>query len=244
MNRFAQKGKEWLDTPDRKRAFNAAHFAAAAPRYDVATIAMSFGMDRRWKRHLVAGLPMLAQPCCLDLACGTGDLSRMVAERYPDGQIIGIDLSREMLELAAARGGPLHLCYLQGDMHALPLTAGSCDLVTGSYALRNAPDLDCALAEISRVLRPGGHAAFLDFSKAVTPRGQHWQYSLLRFWCGLWGRLLSGSWEVHGYIAESLRRFPAGEELVRLMRLHDLELLVQKRYFCGMLQLLQLRRTK
>jgi demethylmenaquinone methyltransferase/2-methoxy-6-polyprenyl-1,4-benzoquinol methylase len=244
MNRFTQKGKEWLDTPDRKRAFNAAHFAAAAPRYDMATIAMSFGMDRRWKRHLVAGLPALAQPRCLDLACGTGDLSRMLADRYPYGQTIGIDLSREMLELASTQGGPSHLSYLQGDMHALPLASGSCDLVTGSYALRNAPDLDCALAEISRVLRPGGHAAFLDFSKAITPRGQRWQYCLLRFWCGLWGRLLSGSWEVHGYIAESLRRFPNGEELVRLMRRHDLEPLLRKQLFSGMLQLLQLRRAK
>jgi len=244
MNRFAQKGKEWLDTPERKRAFNAAHFAAAAPRYDVATIAMSFGMDRRWKCQLVAGLPALAQPCCLDLACGTGDLSRMLADRYPYGQIIGIDLSPEMLELAAANGGPPHLSYLQGDMHALPLAAGSCDLVTGSYALRNAPDLDCTLAEITRVLRPGGHAAFLDFSKAVTSMGQLWQYHLLRFWCGMWGRLLSGSWEVHGYIAESLRRFPDGDELVRLMRRHDLESLGQKRFFCGMMHLLQLRRAK
>ena len=244
MNRFAHKGKEWLDTPDRKRAFNAAHFAAAASHYDVATIAMSFGMDRHWKRRLVAELPSLAQPCCLDLACGTGDLSRMLADRYPYGQIIGIDLSREMLELAAANGGTPHLSYLQGDMHALPLASGSCDLVTGSYALRNAPDLDCALAEISRVLRPGGHAAFLDFSKAITTKGQRWQYYLLRFWCGLWGRLLSGSWEVHGYIAESLWRFPDGEELVRLMRHHDLEPLGQKRFFNGMLQLLHLRRAK
>jgi len=244
MNRFAKKGKEWLDTPERKRTFNAAHFAAAAPRYDVATIAMSFGMDRRWKCHLVAGLPALTQPCCLDLACGTGDLSRMLADRYHDGQIIGIDLSQEMLERAAAKGGPLHLHYLLGDMHALPLATGSFDLVIGSYALRNAPDLDCALGEISRVLRPGGHAVFLDFSKADSPGGQYWQYHLLRFWCGLWGRLLSGSWEVHGYIAESLRRFPDGEELVRLMRRHDLKLLGQKRFFSGMMQLLQLCRAK
>jgi len=243
MNRFSWKGKEWLDTPDRKRAFNAAHFAVAAARYDVATIAMSFGMDRRWKCHLVAGLPTLAQPCCLDLACGTGDLSRMLADRYPCGQIIGIDLSQEMLELAAVKGGPQHLSYLRGDMHALPVASGSCDLVTGSYALRNAPDLDFALAEISRVLRPGGHAVFLDFSKAVSPKRQFWQYHLLRFWCGLWGRLLSGSWEVHSYIAESLRKFPDGDELVRLMRRHDLVPLGQKRFFSGMLQLLKLRRA-
>lgn len=244
MTRFTHKGKEWLDTPERKRAFNAAHFAAAAPRYDVATIAMSFGMDRHWKRRLVAGLPKLPQPCCLDLACGTGDVTRMLADRYPFGQIIGIDLSREMLELAATHGGPPPLCYLQGDMHALPLASGSCDLVTGSYALRNAPDLDCALAEIARVLRPGGHAAFLDFSKAITTKGQRWQYYLLRSWCGLWGRLLSGSWEVHGYIAESLLRFPDGEELIRLMRRHSLEPLIRKQLFSGMVQLLQLRRAK
>ena len=242
MSRFLQKSRDWLDVPARKRAFNAAHFAAAAARYDMATIAMSFGRDRSWKRQLVAELPSLPHPCCLDLACGTGDLSRLLADRYPHGRIIGLDLTREMLALAAARGGPTRLGYLQGDMHALPLASASCDLVTGGYALRNAPDLDCALAEVARVLRPGGQAAFLDFAKAGTPAGQQRQYRLLRCWCGLWGRLLSGSWEVHGYIAESLRNFPGEAELDRLLRDHGLVLQARHRLLGGMLQRLLLVR--
>lgn len=244
MSRFAQKGGDWLNTPDRKRAFNAAHFATAAARYDLATIAMSFGRDRSWKRKLVDELPPHPRPCCLDLACGTGDLSRLLAGRYPDGHVIGLDLSREMLSLALARGVPPHLSYLQGDMHALPLATASCDLVTGGYALRNAPDLTRAVAEIARVLRPGGHAAFLDFARAATPAGQRLQYRLLRFWCGLWGRLLSGSWEVHGYIAESLQTFPAQADLDQILHSHGLVLSARNRMMGGMLQRLRLTRVE
>lgn len=244
MSRFAHKGRDWLDTPERKRAFNATHFATAAARYDLATMAMSFGRDRRWKRQLVAGLPDFSRPRCLDLACGTGDLSRLLADRYPDGQIIGLDLSREMLTLALARGAPPRLGYLQGDMHALPLATASCDLVTGGYALRNAPELERAVAEIARVLRPGGQAAFLDFARAATPAGQRRQYRLLRFWCGLWGRLLSGSWEVHGYIADSLRAFPTEPELDRLLQSRGLVLCARNRMMGGMLQRLRLTRVE
>lgn len=243
MSRFTPKSREWLDAPGRKRAFNAAHFAAAAARYDLATIAMSFGRDRSWKTRLVAELPRLPHPCCLDLACGTGDLSRLLAARYPRGRIIGLDLTREMLALAIARGGPACLSYLQGDMHALPLATASCDLVTGGYALRNAPDLERAVAEIARVLRPGGHAAFLDFAKAATPAGQHRQYCLLRFWCGLWGWLLSGSREIHGYIADSLQSFPGEAELDGLLRSHGLVMHTRQRLLGGMLQRLLLVRA-
>jgi demethylmenaquinone methyltransferase/2-methoxy-6-polyprenyl-1,4-benzoquinol methylase len=238
MSRFVQKGRDWLDAPERKRAFNAAHFAAAAARYDLATIIMSLGRDQQWKRQLVAGLPPHPHPACLDLACGTGDLCRRLALRYPGAHIIGLDLTREMLTLAAMRGGPPRLCYLQGDMHALPLATASCDLVTGGYALRNAPDLAPALAEIARILRPGGQAAFLDFARAATPAAQRRQYRLLRGWCGLWGRLLSGSWEVHGYIAESLQAFPAAADLERLLQRQGLVPHTRHRLFGGLLQLI------
>lgn len=241
MSGLPHKGREWLDTPERKRTFNRAHFAAAAARYDAATVVMSFGRDRHWKRRLVAELPHLSRPACLDLACGSGDLARLLAERYPDGRIIGLDLSREMLALAGDR--PPRIDYLQGDMHALPVATASCDLVTGGYALRNAPDLDRAAAEIARVLRPGGQAAFLDFARAATPAGQWRQYWLLRGWCGLWGRLLAGSWEVHGYIADSLRRFPVEAELDRILRRHGLLLIARRRLLGGMLQTLRLLRA-
>ncbi|NJC87221.1 MAG: methyltransferase domain-containing protein [Desulfuromonas sp.] len=238
MSRFTEKGRDWLDAPERKRTFNAAHFAAAAARYDMATMAMSFGRDQHWKDRLVDGLSDLAAPICLDLACGTGDLSRRLAARYPGGHIIALDLSAEMLALAPARGRPANLRYLRGDMHDLPLAAASCSVVTGGYALRNAPDLDRALAEISRVLRPGGQAAFLDFARPTTPAAQRWQYHLLRFWCGMWGWLLSGSREVHGYIAESLRTFPVETALDTMLQRHGLVPRARNRVMGGMLQVI------
>jgi demethylmenaquinone methyltransferase/2-methoxy-6-polyprenyl-1,4-benzoquinol methylase len=93
------------------------------------------------------------------------------------------------------------------------------------------------------VLGPDGHAAFLYFAKSCNPAGQQRLYRLLRFWCGLWGRLLSGSWEVHGYIAESLRNFPGEAELDRLLRDHGLVLHARHRLLGGMLQRLQLVRA-
>jgi demethylmenaquinone methyltransferase/2-methoxy-6-polyprenyl-1,4-benzoquinol methylase len=242
MTRFSRRSREALVSAEQKRDFNLEHFAVAAARYDQATIAMSLGRDRAWKRLLVASLPVMPHPVCLDLACGTGDVSKQLACRYPDGRIIGLDLTAAMLVLARQHETRAHLHYLQGDMHDLPVAGSSCDFVTGSYALRNAPDLARAIAEIARVLRPGGHAVFLDFAKATTPFGQRCQYRLLRSWCGMWGRLLSGSWEVHGYIADSLRGFPAAGELDGLMKSHGLTLLNRQRLFGGMMQLLHFYR--
>lgn len=243
MSRFNRRSREALGSATDKRDFNREHFAVAAARYDQATVAMSLGRDRAWKRLLIASLPESSRPVCLDLACGTGDICLQLAERYPHGEIIGLDLTAPMLDLARRRGVPPRLTYLRGDMHDLPLATASCDLVTGSYALRNAPDLGRAVAEIARVLRPGGEALFLDFARAASPVGQRWQYRLLRGWCGLWGRILSGSWEVHGYIADSLRTFPAAGDLDRLFRDHGLQPVSRRRLFGGMLQLLKLRRT-
>jgi demethylmenaquinone methyltransferase/2-methoxy-6-polyprenyl-1,4-benzoquinol methylase len=242
VSRFTRRSREALVSAEDKRDFNREHFAAAAARYDQATVAMSLGRDRAWKRQLVATLPPLPQPVCLDLACGTGDICLQLARRFPHGRIVGLDLTAAMLELARRRGPSPRLHYLQGDMHDLPLATASCDLITGSYALRNAPDLSRAIGEIARVLRPGGRAAFLDFARAATPAGQRWQYRLLRCWCGLWGRLLSGSWEVHGYIADSLENFPAEGELDQLFKAHGLKPLARRRLFGGMLQLLEVRR--
>ena len=243
MTRFVRRSREALASAARKRDFNREHFAVAAARYDQATVAMSLGRDRAWKRLLVAALPERTDPVCLDLACGTGDICLQLAVRYPQGRIIGLDLTAAMLNLALLRGALPHLSYLQGDMHDLPLVTASCDLVTGSYALRNAPDLARAVAEIARVLRPGGEAVFLDFARAATPVGQRWQYRLLRNWCGFWGRVLSGSWEVHGYIADSLQNFPTAGELDLLMRTHGLEPSARQRLFGGMMQLLHVRRV-
>ena len=197
-----------LRLPASKRDYNRRLFRAVAPRYGAVTWLLSFGMDGLWKRALVRRLPRRAVRA-LDLACGTGDITLLLARRYPGGRVVGLDLSPAMLARARRRlRGQANLSFRLGDLDRLPYPAGSFDLVTGGYALRNAPDLRRSLGEVSRVLKPGGTAAFLDFNRSPHPRLGRLQLRLLALWGGLWGRLLHGNPEVYAYIAQTLALFP------------------------------------
>ncbi len=203
---------------DRKRLFNRKLFDVVALRYDVVTRLLSFGWDQRWKNRMIRRMGRRDVRRVADLATGTGDIARRLAGAYPGAEIIGIDLSEEMLRRARRltrgalpRDGRVR--FIPGDMNRLPLADSSVDLVTGGYALRNAPDLAQALREVRRVLRPGGRIAFLDFSHNGFFRG--W---LVGFWGRFWGLLLNGNPTTYGYIAESLAAYPTPEELHHLFR--------------------------
>ncbi|TYO99099.1 demethylmenaquinone methyltransferase [Geothermobacter ehrlichii] len=242
MPRFNLDSRNWLDSPERKRDYNRRHFAAAAAAYDRATVAMSLGRDRAWKRRMLTLLPDHPRPRCLDLACGTGDICELLARRYPRGEIVGLDLTCEMLELARRRVTAANVRFVERDMAETGFADASFDIITGSYALRNAPDLPLALNEIRRLLKPGGQACFLDFARAGHPVARRLQYLLLRSWCGLWGRVLSGSWQVHGYIAESLARYPDSRQLAAMLAEAGLERIDEQELFGGMMRLLLVRR--
>jgi demethylmenaquinone methyltransferase/2-methoxy-6-polyprenyl-1,4-benzoquinol methylase len=240
--RFDLKIRDHLDRPEKKRHYNEVHFSEAASRYDLATRAMSLGRDSAWKRALVAALPELEAPRCLDLACGTGDIAFLLARRYPEGAILGLDLAEPMLDIARRRNRFPQIRFARGDLGATGLEDASFDLVTGSYAIRNAPELGAALDEIRRVLKPGGIAAFLDFSKSASPFWQRLQYRLLKNWCGLWGLLLHGNPEIHSYIAASLQAFPDREQLRGLLRRHGFVLVAERRFYGGLLEMLVLHK--
>jgi demethylmenaquinone methyltransferase/2-methoxy-6-polyprenyl-1,4-benzoquinol methylase len=240
--RFALKAREHLRAPDRKRFFNEKHFGEAARRYDFATKAMSLGRDAAWKRALVAVLPDLPAPACVDIACGTGDVAFLLAARYRNGAVAGVDIAPEMLALARSRNGFPNVRFELGDMGSLPCADGSVDVVTGSYALRNAPDLRSALGEIRRVLKDNGAAAILDFSRPESPLLQKVQFLLLKGWCGSWGFLLHGTPEVHGYVAESLAVFPDRRRLAGILRAEGFEVVSSRRFFFGITELLLLKK--
>ncbi len=240
--RFPLKARECLGSPARKRAYNELHFAETAPRYDLATRAMSLGRDAAWKRRLVEALPEDPSPLCVDLACGTGDVSFLLAERYPHGSVIGVDISPQMLSIGRKRNRYGNVRFTRCDMCVLPFPDASVDVLTGAYALRNAPLLGEALAEARRVLRPGGTAAFLDFAKPPSSSCRPPRYWLLRGWGGLWGLLLHGNLEIHGYIAESLIRFPDREGLRLRLREAGFTAASSRRFFLGILELVVLRR--
>jgi demethylmenaquinone methyltransferase/2-methoxy-6-polyprenyl-1,4-benzoquinol methylase len=235
---FSLKIRDHLDDPAAKRRYNEALFEEVAPRYDFVTKALSLGRDGAWKREMVDALPALPGPVCVDLACGTGDVAFLLAEKFPDGDIVATDLTPAMLDLARQRAPCANVRFVQCDMSATGLPGASADIVTGSYALRNAPDLRVALSEIHRILKPGGTAAFLDFSKPSAYFGQRVTHALLKAWGGFWGLLLHGTPEVYAYIAESLRHFPDRDELRKLLTELGFTSIQSRRFYFGIVELI------
>ena len=232
-----------IDSPGKKRDFNQRHFRTAASRYDLATRAMSLGRDQGWKKRLVAILPDHRQPVCVDLASGTGDLIFLLAARYSRCLAVGIDLTVDMVARAKRRGPPANAHFLCQDMADAGFADGCIDIVTGSYALRNAPHLPTALAEVHRILKPGGYAAFLDFAKSSRPGRQRFQYYLLKGWCGLWGTLLHGKPAIHAYIADSLLQFPDRKAYHDILCGNGFEIIHTEIFYFGLLELVLVRKT-
>lgn len=233
---FRLKPREHLGEPSRKRRLNEQLFRTVAPRYDRVTRLLSLGRDRAWKDALIKALPDMDAPVCLDLACGTGDLTRRLAEKYPRGNILGLDLTEPMLDIARARVPFPHVRFQLGDMAGTGLENRSVDLITGGYALRNAGDLPEALNEIYRVLKPGGRADFLDFSKPPNRAAQAFEIALLKIWGGFWGLILHRNPDVYGYIADSLRTFPDRRRLAVLFEEAGLRVRAVRRYFLGCIE--------
>ncbi|NCC50564.1 MAG: ubiquinone/menaquinone biosynthesis methyltransferase [Spartobacteria bacterium] len=230
--------RQRLGQPDSKRALNREIFTTVAPRYDLITRLLSFARDPAWKRHMIQGLPSLPAPVCLDLACGTGDITRLLADRYPRGRVIGMDFTEAMLDMARQHPVPAPVEYLCRDMAQTGLKDASVDIVTGGYALRNAGDLHAALSEIFRILKPGGWAAFLEFSKPHTRLLQRLEYGLLTFWGGLWGWAFHRNPGIYTYIAESLAHFPDRPELHHILQAHGFSIQRSSLHFFGVAECL------
>jgi demethylmenaquinone methyltransferase/2-methoxy-6-polyprenyl-1,4-benzoquinol methylase len=233
--KFTLRAQDFLGSCEGKKHFNEKHFAESAPRYDFATRALSLGQDASWKRKLVASLPEVSRPVCVDVACGTGDVTFLLAERYGVGEFIGVDLTREMIDLANLRNRHDGVRFVCGEMSRLEMADHSVDVLTGSYAIRNAPDLVEALEEFRRVLKPGGTLAFLDFSKPDSSFFQDLQFQLLRAWGGFWGLVLHGNPEVHGYISRSLRSYPDAKTLEKTFFECGFVIEESRKHFGGMM---------
>ena len=241
--RFELKIGDHLKSPETKRSYNEQVFSEIAPKYAFITQVLSLWQDRGWKRELVAHLPSVSTPLCLDLACGTGDITLLLAQKYPGAPIFGLDITEPMLELARGRIRDPQVSFLNQDMSVLDFPANSVDIVTGGYALRNSPDLGVVIEEISRVLKPGGVAAFLDFSKPAHRWAQRLEYWVLKLWTGLWGILLHGNHEVYSYIAESLDAYPDRVQLRKILEQRGLTRVASRRYLGGVTELVVVRKT-
>ncbi len=145
-------------------------FESIAGHYDKVNDLMTAGQHRLWKRDLVRLLGIGPGDRCLDMCTGTGDLALLVkAAAGPSGTVVALDFSPEMLARARNRPGADAITWLEGDALELPFDAASFDHVSVGFGLRNVAAIEGALAEMWRVLRPGGTAASLDMAKPSLP---------------------------------------------------------------------------
>lgn len=203
--------------PDAKLRYVRRLFATIADRYDLITVLLSFGRDRHWKRRLVSLVDPRSGALVLDLACGTGDLAFEAARR--GAVVTGVDITPRMIELARRRSQARpDVVFSVGDMCALPVASGTFDAVTTGYGLRNVPDLPGALAEIHRVLRPGGTVGSLDFDKPEARWLRTIYLAYLTVVGGALGWLLHRDPDTYRYIPASIRRYPGARGVCDLMR--------------------------
>jgi demethylmenaquinone methyltransferase/2-methoxy-6-polyprenyl-1,4-benzoquinol methylase len=195
-------------------------FDRVAARYDLLNSLMSAGLHHRWRERAAEIAALAPGDAALDVCCGTGDLTLELAGRVaPGGHVVGCDFSEPMLDLArekAGARGSSGVRFEWADALQLPYDAGRFDAVTVGFGVRNFADLDRGLAEMARVLRPGGRLVVLEFTRPLRPPFSTF-YSL---WfdriAPILGRI-SDDPEAYAYLAESVRSFPGPRGLAEKM---------------------------
>jgi demethylmenaquinone methyltransferase/2-methoxy-6-polyprenyl-1,4-benzoquinol methylase len=211
-----------------------AMFDRIARRYDLLNRLMSFGIDRSWRRDLVAAMPDDGR--LLDVATGTGDVALSLAKAYPEAPIVGLDPSVGMLEVGRGkvmdRGLNERVRLDEGDAQSMPYPddhfAGACI----AFGIRNVPDRIRGLAEMKRVTRPGGPIVILELSE---PRGgvmAAFARIHVHHVVPILGALISGQKE-YRYLQKSIQAFPPAEEFCEIMRSVGLSDVSAKRLTLG-----------
>lgn len=192
-------------------------FDRIASRYDLLNRVLSFGRDASWRRRAVALAGLGAGERALDVGAGTGDLAFALATAGPSGRVIALDLAPGMLAQARKRGDA-SVGFVIGSAEALPFPDALFSCVVAGFAVRNFGDLARGLADMRRVLRPGGRAAVLELSLPPSPglRALHLWY--LHRVAPVIAKILGSSSEAYSYLPASIEAFPDPERLAAAFR--------------------------
>jgi demethylmenaquinone methyltransferase/2-methoxy-6-polyprenyl-1,4-benzoquinol methylase len=195
-------------------------FDSVAQKYDIMNDLMSGGLHRAWKAYTVAVAAVQPGHRVLDIAGGTGDLSRAFARAVgPSGLVVHTDINEAMLRVGRDRlideglALPTNLC----DAEKLPYPDNSFDRVSVAFGLRNMTHKDAALAEMCRVLKPGGRLLVLEFSKVAAPLAKPYDWYSFNILPKL-GQMIAGDAESYRYLAESIRMHPDAQTLKAMMK--------------------------
>ena len=196
-------------------------FDNIAPKYDLLNHTLSMSIDRVWRRRVVGEVRRAKPGRILDVATGTGDLAIAMARRIRDVQVLGVDLSEQMLAVARrkieARGLDGRIVLDRGDAERLAVADASVDVATVAFGVRNFGDLGAGLRELARTIKPGGKVVILEFSR---PRNrvfralyEFYSYKILP----RTGGLVSRDKRAYEYLPASVGEFPAPEEFMAMM---------------------------
>jgi len=206
-------------------------FDRIAPVYDLMNRLMTAGLDQCWRRATVAAVVRPGDRV-LDACCGTGDLA-IAASKAGAREVVGLDFSPRMLQRARAKQQTV--TWVEGDATAMPFEDGRFDSATVGFGVRNVPDLTPALAELGRVLTPGGRLGILEIT---TPTGALAPF--YRLWFDrivpLLGKVLKGG-SAYTYLPASVRRFPPPAELAALLERAGFEQVAYRTFAGGIVAL-------
>lgn len=187
-------------------------FDRIARHYDFLNHALSLGIDVTWRKKAVAKLAAFPNGRFLDVATGTGDVAFMIAKKYPGSTVVGMDLAEGMLEIARKKmdrkGMANRVSFEGGDSENLRYESNSFDAVTVAFGVRNFEDLQKGLSEMYRVVKPGGKAVILEFSK---PRSFPFKQLFGLYFKNilpLIGKFQSKDNRAYQYLYESVQAFP------------------------------------
>ena len=200
-------------------------FDSISERYDFLNHLLSFGIDKGWRRKLIRAAKKEAPSRVLDIATGTGDLA-IELRKSGAQEIIGLDISNGMLEVGRKKvskaGLDDYVQLLYGDSEAIPYEEGRFDLVTAAFGVRNFENLDKGLAEMARVLRPGGCMMILEFSQPESSPFKQLYAFYSKHILPRIGKAFSKDDSAYAYLPESVDAFPYGQAFLDRLDKHGL----------------------
>ena len=196
-------------------------FDKIAPRYDLLNRVLSLGIDVWWRRRALGYLRTSAPAEILDVATGTADVAIMAAKMLKPRRVVGIDIANQMLDIGRVKIGKEGLDPVieleTGDCENLQFADKTFDAVTVAFGVRNFENLETGLAEMLRVLRPGGQAVILEFSRPRLFPFKQLYNAYFKYVLPLIGRLTSRDIRAYTYLFESVQAFPEGADFLKIL---------------------------